>query len=143
MEEETECFNNIECHRQPSLYYLDKEDDPSGPHLICDWNGPPTNFEEFDIDILSKMIKMKPMPDSQIDVVDQRDSTQNLQITLENQVNYAPNQGSTFDKDYGSQLRLLTVPQAIHDLRQELFRLKNNKNSKEQQSATKENGVGP
>lgn len=50
-------YEDLDRHRQPSLYYLSTEDDKSGPHLICDWNGAPTNFEEFDIDMMGKFVQ--------------------------------------------------------------------------------------
>lgn len=54
-------LEDLEGHREPALYYLTSEDEPAGPHLICDWNGPPTNYEEFDIDLICKMIECTPM----------------------------------------------------------------------------------
>lgn len=49
---------DLEGHRQPSLYYLDDEEGAAdGPHLICDWNGAPTDVGEFDIDVLSLLKK--------------------------------------------------------------------------------------
>lgn len=44
---------DLEKHRQPSLYFLDEEDSPGGPHLVADWNGVPTDEDEFDIDVLN------------------------------------------------------------------------------------------
>ena len=44
---------DLEGHRQPSLYYLSEEEGADGPHLVCDWNGPPTDFDDFDLDALS------------------------------------------------------------------------------------------
>lgn len=53
-------YEDLENRRQPSLYYLSSEDvHEGGPHLILDWNGPPTNYDEFDIDIMSKFITDK------------------------------------------------------------------------------------
>lgn len=51
---------DLQCHREPSLYYLDQEEDKNGPHLICDWNGTPTDFDEFDLDILSSYKECTP-----------------------------------------------------------------------------------
>lgn len=53
-------LEDLEGHREPSLYYLSSEEEPSGPHLICDWNGTPTNYDELDIDLISKMIEYSP-----------------------------------------------------------------------------------
>lgn len=51
-------YEDLECHRQPSIYYLGREEGVDGSHLICDWNGAPTDFGEIDIDIL-RMIREK------------------------------------------------------------------------------------
>jgi hypothetical protein len=44
---------DLEGHRQPSLYYLSDEEGMDGPHLICDWNGSPTDFSEMEFDTLN------------------------------------------------------------------------------------------
>lgn len=54
-------LEDLEGHREPALYYLTSEDEPAGPHLICDWNGSPTNYDEFNIDLICKMIECSPM----------------------------------------------------------------------------------
>lgn len=41
---------DLESHRQPSLYYLSDEEGEDGPYLICDWNGSPTDFSEIHLD---------------------------------------------------------------------------------------------
>lgn len=49
---------DLEGHRQPSLYYLSEDDDEGrtdGPHLICDWNGTPTDFDDIELDTLGLM----------------------------------------------------------------------------------------
>jgi len=64
---------DLEAHRQPALYYLDEAEAPGGPHLICDWNGVPTDIGDFDLDAIS-LIKEheKPLDD------DDGDSDENL-----------------------------------------------------------------
>lgn len=47
---------DFDFHRQPALYFISQQDMPSGPHLIVDWNGPPTDYDEFNIDLLSNMV---------------------------------------------------------------------------------------
>jgi hypothetical protein len=44
---------DLEGHRQPSLYYLSSEEGVDGPHLICDWNGSPTDLSEMEFDTLT------------------------------------------------------------------------------------------
>lgn len=65
-------YEDLESHRQPALYYLSSREVSSGPHLICDWNGPPTDYEEFNLDIISclvnsKLAKVKENGDSEHD----------------------------------------------------------------------------
>lgn len=120
----------IESHRQPSLYYVSAEDDPTGPHLICDWNGPPTNIGEFDIDILSIMIDVK--PDDEIISADQYCSEFNLKTKIADSGYNSPNWScrattnldqSTLDEDDGTKLTLLTTPPIVNSLVSRLVRL--------------------
>lgn len=107
----------IESHRQPSLYYVSAEDDPTGPHLICDWNGPPTNIGEFDIDILSTMIEAK--SGDEIVSVEQYCNDYNLKDEVNDHcpTSMASNiDQSTLDEDDGTKLTLLTIPPIVNSL---------------------------
>lgn len=114
----------IESHRQPSLYYVSAEDDPTGPHLICDWNGPPTNIGEFDIDILSSMIDVK--PGDEIISVEQYCNEFNLKSKATDPIRTSIASSvdqSTLDEDDGTKLTLLTTPPIVNSLVSRLVRL--------------------
>ena len=64
---------DLEGHRQPSLYYLSGEEGADGPHLICDWNGNPTDFSEMDFDSLTIFKEHDEPADSGFDQKDQHD----------------------------------------------------------------------
>lgn len=116
-------YEDLEGHRQPSLYYLSSEDDPAGPHLICDWNGPPTNFEEFDIDIMSKMIQKKTVEEA-----DDVDRMYDFKVTDLSDKSFetaaAPRSNSThtiLTENDGSSLDFLTVPPIVNSLLRRLL----------------------
>lgn len=57
-------YEDLESRRGPSLYYLTSEDDPRGPFFIIGWDGVPTNYDEFDVDVISKIVEEEPcVPD--------------------------------------------------------------------------------
>lgn len=116
-------YEDLESRRQPSLYYLSSEEDPAGPHLICDWNGPPTSYDEFDLDIMSKMIDLKPVSNKTTD-----SSTQNrLVVDMIEDVSQpiAPKTNSSYTQlteDDGSRLDFLTVPPIVNSLLKRIMR---------------------
>lgn len=44
----------VESRRAPALYYLGTEDTEKGPMTILEWNGVPSDYEEFKFDMLSE-----------------------------------------------------------------------------------------
>jgi len=120
-------YEDLERHRQPSLYYLSSEDDEGGPHLICDWNGPPTDFDEFDIDIMSKMIQSKPITTT-------KPSEEDTFVAIPQDTEYdddkipetiAPKSNCShtlLTENDGSRLDFLTVPPLVNSLLKRLFR---------------------
>lgn len=106
-------YEDLERHRQPSLYYLSSLEDNNGPHLVCDWNGAPTNFEEFDLDLMSKFIEAKPVAENlRTDKIYL--SSQNFEDSGEIPAFAAPkvNKSSTtkLTEDDGSHMDFLTIP---------------------------------
>lgn len=108
-------FEDLERHRQPCLYYLSSEDDGGGPHLVCDWNGPPTDYREFDFDIAQRRIdlvsdmshrneKKKPTPDRQ-------PTPDNNE---EEHCKYSTH--ALLTENDGARLDLLTVPPIVNSL---------------------------
>ena len=128
-------YEDIERHRQPSLYYLSSEDDAAGPHLICDWNGPPTNFDEFDIDIMSKMIQAKPVDTGLAEgafMFD--DSLKDDSVKIPDTIVPKTNSSHTIlTENDGSRLDFLTVPPLVNSLLKRLL----------QRSQTTENRPSP
>lgn len=114
-------YEDLECHRQPSLYYLSSEDDPAGPHLICDWNGAPTDLGELEIDLMSKLIDAKTEEELE-------NETRMLQINDPNALDDCDSQTqetikprsisshTTLTENDGTQLNFLTVPPFVDNL---------------------------
>lgn len=76
---------DLEGHRQPSLYYLSEEEGADGPHLVCDWNGPPTNFDDFDLDTLSMFREHDAIKD---DEKNKKNDNVDFEITGDNFIDY-------------------------------------------------------
>lgn len=55
---------DLEGHRQPSLYYLGEEEGADGTHLVCNWNGAPTDFEDYGLDTLISYREHESPPDN-------------------------------------------------------------------------------
>lgn len=123
-------YEDVERHRQPSLYYLSSEDDSAGPHLIVDWNGPPTDVNEFDFDIMSKLVEMKPIDTQSADTggkpiaaMDNGDSVYPGIFTSKTRSSSA----TTLSKDDGANLNFLTVPPMVDSLLKRLMSKKHDK----------------
>lgn len=129
-------YEDLERHRQPSLYYLSSEEDPAGPHLICDWNGPPTNCDEFDIDHLSKMIEAKPSAEDGPELPPPKAGMAGCNFNEEETNNAKSNDNFSLDpalnsktrcsqtiltENDGSRLGFLTVPPVVNSLLQRLL----------------------
>lgn len=122
-------YEDLENQRQPCLYYLSSEEDPAGPHLICDWNGPPTNYEEFDLDIASKMIEIKPVHDqTKGDLSMVEKIIDNISQPLAPKINSSYTLLTERDD---SRLDFLTVPPLVNSLLNRIMRSKSVKSRPE------------
>lgn len=123
-------YEDVERHRQPSLYYLSSEDDSAGPHLIVDWNGPPTDVNEFDFDIMSKLVEMKPIDTQSADTdekpiatMDNGDSAYPGIFTSK----ISSSSETILSENDGANLNFLTVPPMVDSLLRRLMAKKHDK----------------
>lgn len=122
-------YEDLENQRQPCLYYLSSEEDPAGPHLICDWNGPPTDYEEFDLDIASKMVELKPIKDKTkggLTLVEKL--IENISQPLAPKINSSYTLLTEHDD---SRLNYLTVPPLVNSLLKRMMRNQSSKSRPE------------
>lgn len=133
-------YEDLERHRQPSLYYLSPQDDKDGPHLICDWNGAPNDSEEYDIDFLSKLIEKKGSDKKLIDHIDEPEPKP-PKITNSKKTTVLPlknNSSQTMlTENDGSRLELLTMPPVVYSLLRRLL-ARENMNAQEKETITEE-----
>lgn len=117
-------YEDLECHRQPSLYYLSSEDDPAGPHLICDWNGAPTDLGELEIDLMAKLVEAKTEEleneSRMLQINDPLDDDCDSQMQ-EAIVPRSISSHTTLTENDGSQLNFLTVPPHVQALAKRLI----------------------
>lgn len=114
-------YEDVERHRQPSLYYLSSEDDPAGPHLIVDWNGPPTDFNDFDYDLMNKFIEMKPIETQDVRVdtkpIESEDQDDEyMGIFNKSKTNKSTSPATLLTENDGAKLHFLTVPPMVNSL---------------------------
>lgn len=121
-------FEDLERHRQPCLYYLSSEDDRGGPHLVCDWNGPPTDYKEFEFDLLRRRIDYSSHVPTKNDKSRPIQDEGDVSIDDEQPRSRVPPQGLLTEDD-GARLDLLTVPPIVNSLMLRMFQ-EHNKNTK-------------
>lgn len=62
-------LEDLQRHRQPALYFFEEEEGAdSGTHLVCDWNGTPTDINEIDVDVLCMLKSREVLTDKQSDI---------------------------------------------------------------------------
>lgn len=107
-------YEDLETHRQPALYYLSSRDTPTGPHLICDWNGPPTNYDEFNIDIISNIVNSQK---AQSDTEDSKEQAQTHSSSSSNsgRMTQTCNQTVLISED-ANRFDFLTVPPLVRGI---------------------------
>lgn len=56
-------FEDLDMHRGPALYYIRSDEAAqAGPFFITNWDGPPTDHGEFDLDIMSRLVEAEQIP---------------------------------------------------------------------------------
>lgn len=139
-------FEDLERHRQPCLYYLSSEDDREGPHLVCDWNGPPTDYGELGFDYMRGRIDI-PIKTNTNNQRSTHDDTESLIGDIEPQRNASALSHSLLTENDGARLDLLTVPPIVNSLMLKMFHEQGKKGkattsvTKEQTSTTSESDI--
>lgn len=122
-------YEDLECHRQPSLYYLSSEDDPAGPHLICDWNGSPTDLGELEIDLMSKLIEAKSDDlenETRMLQLDNLETIEDCEHEIQETIKpRSISSHTTLTENDGSQLNFLTVPPFVESLIKRIVKSQN------------------